>query len=520
MDLKIQFRFSRIRIGILSILFFFGFLGLFQNCSSNTSSYYYSQKQIEYGDLNFHRHLKVNEYINAFPQDEIMVPEKQDLTLQVHSFAKKTISKENKNLIQIAVKTRFPNAEESKDIKALCFVLDVSGSMNQGSKLEDSKTALINFLMEMKTGDEFSLVLFSDNATTLIPPQKIDSDSRPKIISKVKEIRVVAGTNIEAGLILGYSEMTKFAPLSTKRLILLTDGISNVGVLTPKEIAAKAKVQYLEGSRISTIGLGYDVNQSLLRTLAENGRGHYYFADSAKTLTKIIRDDFETLVIPIAKKITLNIVPNPGYKILKIYGAPENTPISFEKIVLNLGELNANDWRIIVLEVSGNQGSYNPISAQLTYSHIKTNRSQTISAILSKEIQSSNLKVNQNVARNSVIFSNAISLIEIGKLAEANRYQDALDLVNLQINNNRVLAEIDKIHSIDQEIETLGKVQNILQSRIGFGNLSDPKSESSKKDKKSLWDFVRLGVSLTGKVIPGPWTIIAELFLVLVESEN
>ncbi|EMY76739.1 hypothetical protein LEP1GSC060_3347 [Leptospira weilii serovar Ranarum str. ICFT] len=203
---------------MLFLFISFGILGLVQNCSSNTSSYYYSQKQIEYGDLNFHHTLKVNEYINAFPQDEIVVPLKQDLSLQVHSFSNNPNSNENTNLIQISVKTRFPN---------------------------------------------------------------------------------------------------------------------------PEEIAKKAKVQYLEGSRISTIGLGYDVNQNLLRTVAENGQGHYYFADNAKTLTKIIRDDFETLVVPIAKKVILNIHSNPGYKILKIYGATDDTPISSNKISLNLGELNA-----------------------------------------------------------------------------------------------------------------------------------------------------------------------------------
>lgn len=400
-------------------------------CSSQTSSYYYAQKQIEHGDLSYHQYLKVNEYMNAFPQNEIEVPANQDLTLQVHSFSKNPNSKENKNLIQIAVKTRFPNSD------------------------------------------------------------------------------------IEAGLILGYSEMSKFHPRSTRRLILLTDGISNVNVHTPEEIAKKAKVQYLEGSRISTIGLGYDVNQTLLRSLAENGKGHYYFADNAKTLTKIIRDDFETLMIPIVREARLIISSNSGYKILHVYGGPENSKGVSDKIVLNLGELNANDWRIIVVEVSGKGEVYNPISAQITYSYPKGNGIQKVSADLKRETSNSNSQVNLNVARNSVIFSNAMSLIEIGKLAESEKYQDAFNLVNLQMNNNRILSEIDPTNSLDRELETLSKVRNILEYKIRMNGLSDSKFEAKSDEKKNLFELIQLGVSLTAKVIPGPWTLVAELFLTL-----
>ncbi|EMO84383.1 VWA domain-containing protein [Leptospira santarosai] len=429
MNSKMKHPITFARVELLFLLLSFSIFSY--ACSSQTSSYYYAQKQIEHGDLSYHQYLKVNEYMNAFPQNEIEVPANQDLTLQVHSFSKNPNSKENKNLIQIAVKTRFPNSD------------------------------------------------------------------------------------IEAGLILGYSEMSKFHPRSTRRLILLTDGISNVNVHTPEEIAKKAKVQYLEGSRISTIGLGYDVNQTLLRSLAENGKGHYYFADNAKTLTKIIRDDFETLMIPIVREARLIISSNSGYKILHVYGGPENSKGVSDKIVLNLGELNANDWRIIVVEVSGKGEVYNPISAQITYSYPKGNGIQKVSADLKRETSNSNSQVNLNVARNSVIFSNAMSLIEIGKLAESEKYQDAFNLVNLQMNNNRILSEIDPTNSLDRELETLSKVRNILEYKIRMNGLSDSKFEAKSDEKKNLFELIQLGVSLTAKVIPGPWTLVAELFLTL-----
>ncbi|EMM75286.1 hypothetical protein QMM42_16395 [Leptospira santarosai] len=40
-----------------------------------------------------------------------------------------------------------------------------------------------------------------------------------------------------------------------------------------------------------------------------------------------------------------------------------------DKFVLDLGELNATDWRIIVAEVSGKGEVYNSISDYVTYSN-------------------------------------------------------------------------------------------------------------------------------------------------------
>ncbi|WP_107126683.1 hypothetical protein [Leptospira santarosai] len=74
-------------------------------------------------------------------------------------------------------------------------------------------------------------------------------------------------------------------------------------------------------------------------------------------------------MIPIAKEVKLTIVSNPGYKILHVYGAAENEENVSDKFVLNLGELNANNWRIIVAEVSGKGEIYNPISDYVTYSN-------------------------------------------------------------------------------------------------------------------------------------------------------
>ena len=45
----------------------------------------------------------------------------------------------------------------------------------------------------------------------------------------------------------------------------------------------------------------------------------------------------------------------------------------------------------------------------------------------------SKLEINKYVARNSVLFSNALVLIKVGELAEVNNYNEGLKIINLQI---------------------------------------------------------------------------------------
>ncbi len=252
---------------IILIIFIFLFI---QNCSmQNTASYYYAQKQIQHGDLNFHHHLKVNEYLNAFPQDGIKAPKDKPVNMQINTFSKNQPEKVNKNFVQIGIKTRNPKQNEKKVKLSLCFVLDISGSMSRDNKLIDTKKALNNAVSELKTGDEFTLVIFNDDAKIYIPPEIIDQNTRDSIKNQISRLEPGGGTDIESGLILGYSQVTKFTGESYKRLILLTDGKSEVDTINPKEIAEKAKVAYKPDIKISTIGLGYGVNESLLRKIAK-----------------------------------------------------------------------------------------------------------------------------------------------------------------------------------------------------------------------------------------------------------
>lgn len=514
------------------ISLFFSFF--FSSCSTNKASYYYVQKQMEHEDLNFHKSLRVNEYINAFDQPEIKLKSNELITCQIDLFYYKQNISYDKTLIQVALKTRSITLEETKSKFSLCFVLDVSGSMKFDDKLHIAKKALIDAVNILKNGDEFALVVFNNTAKTYIETQLLNNQSRILIINKLKKLIPGGGTNIQDGLLKGYFEMTKFQNHEFSRLLLLTDGNSNINIMSPERMSQKLNIEYIEGLRISTIGLGYDVDQKMLREIAQNGGGHFYFVDSYKTLSNIIKNDLNMVVVPLVKDLELKLNTDSNFKILNIFGKNEEDEITDSEAELLITELNADDWRIFVVEVEKQNnliGNFNPLSVSLTYKEISSSKFGSINSKLEMEWYNNemdiNPEINFKVARNSVIYGNALSLIKVGELNELNEYEKALDILNIQLSNNLSYYEFTNSQSMVSEINRLYKIREILLKKTNQNHMDgsdiianydkkklDENADSNKKKKKdtsTLKKIVNKGIEITEIVTPGPWVTLARL---------
>ena len=82
---------------------------------------------------------------------------------------------------------------------------------------------------------------------------------------------------------LGYRQVRKHGETDTiRRVILLTDGIANRGVIDAATIAKDSKAHNAKGIGLSTIGVGMNFNRDLLATLAKSGRGVFHFVADDK----------------------------------------------------------------------------------------------------------------------------------------------------------------------------------------------------------------------------------------------
>ena len=141
----------------------------------------------------------------------------------------------------------------------LMLAVDLSGSMGEEDmalggqavdRLTAAKAVLADFL-DRRTGDRVGLLVFGDKAYVLTP-LTADLDSvRTQLGDSVVGL---AGRATAIGDAIGLAvKRLRAQPASQRVLVLLTDGVSNAGMLDPLKAAELARD---EGVRIHTIAFG------------------------------------------------------------------------------------------------------------------------------------------------------------------------------------------------------------------------------------------------------------------------
>lgn len=136
---------------------------------------------------------------------------------------------------------------------AFSLVIDRSGSM-AGAPLEAARRAARTVVQNLRRDDLFSVVVFDDEAQTIIPLAPVTSPQKARAL--IDGITCGSSTNLTGGWLLGRDNL-KLAPAGTlKRLLLLSDGQLNVGIVEPEQVK-RVVGGGLEANGIRTSCLGF-----------------------------------------------------------------------------------------------------------------------------------------------------------------------------------------------------------------------------------------------------------------------
>jgi Ca-activated chloride channel family protein len=177
---------------------------------------------------------------------------------------------------------------------AFCLVLDRSGSM-QGPPLSKAKQAALMAVRHLRPEDYFSLVVFDNEAQVLIPLQPA-RDKKDQFARIIERIEAGGSTNLTGGWSLGRDEVKKAPEGCSRRLLLLSDGQLNNGIVEP-EAVRHIVASGLEKHRIRTscLGFGDGYNEDLMTVLAQVTSGQFYDADSAEKFPAIFESELQGL---------------------------------------------------------------------------------------------------------------------------------------------------------------------------------------------------------------------------------
>ncbi len=191
--------------------------------------------------------------------------------------------------------------EQTKEGLNLVLVIDVSGSMKatdyKPDRLEAAKSSAKILIESLFPKDNVGIVIFGSGATTAA----YLSPDKGKVIEKLTNIASTGGeTAIGDGMALGIDMATSIQN-KKKVVILLSDGVSNAGVISPSEAISFAKSNNIQvytiglGSQGKTL-LGYDffgspqyaeLDEKTLKSIAQQTGGKYYKSVNMQTLNEI-----------------------------------------------------------------------------------------------------------------------------------------------------------------------------------------------------------------------------------------
>lgn len=196
------------------------------------------------------------------------------------------------------------------------FILDISGSMANQGKLSSSVNSLATFIKALGPEDRFEVITFNRIPVSLfdkLAEAQTDNFSAAETFLASQEAK--GGTALEPALSAAYRYATPDRTLNT---VVLSDGMTEQAerrILMEMIKARPANV------RVFCIGVGNEINRSLLKQLAEDAGGLAAFLSQGDDFRRQAQAFVRKLMHPVATNLAINISGLDTYDI-----EPERLP--------------------------------------------------------------------------------------------------------------------------------------------------------------------------------------------------
>jgi Ca-activated chloride channel family protein len=267
--------------------------------------------------------------------------------------------------------TDAPAGERVRSPLRLALVVDRSGSM-AGAKLVTAKQAALAVVDRLDERDEAAVVVFDEYVDVVCPAARMTAANRHQVRTALASVAARGSTALHEGWLVGCQNVAAEEPDTGDRLarcFLLTDGLANVGLTDPEQIASQAAgIRDSAGITTSTFGIGADYDEGLLGPLAVAGGGQFHHLRRPEEIARTFVGELEGLFAVAARDVRLEIQATPGvaaeivseYWVTPVEGATGWT--------VPLGDLGAGDERHVVVRFAfphGAAGAVQDVRARL-----------------------------------------------------------------------------------------------------------------------------------------------------------
>lgn len=234
---------------------------------------------------------------NTLIIDLVKLP--KDSVFEEPALAEKTPSETSTDDTSVAVFDYVPNSVADSGFNShryrpnhLIFIIDISGSMKDSTKLFYLKKAMTRLILSARPQDHITLITYAYKVKIVF--ENYSGSDRSAMLKAIDTLSAAGGSNGAMSLKMAYElAVTYFIKGGNNQIFLATDGLFNSSKISDDELHKLARKYYhSDGIILSSIGFGNDTKAlEFLQKLAKNGRGNFLRINNTGSDIEVLIDE-------------------------------------------------------------------------------------------------------------------------------------------------------------------------------------------------------------------------------------
>ena len=239
----------------------------------------------------------------------------------------------------------------------VAIVLDRSGSMDGERKFALARDAVEQSIRMLRAEDRFTLVVYDTEIDVVVSSTFATPEAKRLALQRIQVVGPRGGTNLHGGWSTGASELAgHLTAESINRVLLITDGLANDGISESAQLVRYAAELHGRGIATSTFGVGEDFDERLLRDIAHEGGGNFYFIETPRQIPDLLTSELGEALEVVARSAALQVALPPGAEAQLLNRFRTTHAVGDNELRVELGDLTSGQELAIVLRVRFHQG--------------------------------------------------------------------------------------------------------------------------------------------------------------------
>lgn len=384
------------------------------------------------------------------------------------------LSNQERSLCHLLIQIETPPVTDSPSRRPLVVAVAIDKSKSMyGEKIQATLEAASSLVNWLTRHDQVAIIAYDTNVEVVQPLTPLTD--KFSVIKKLENIRVGTATNLSGGWLQALRSVEAAEVENAyRRVILLTDGMANTGIVATPDLVKIAQDHYQRGISTTTIGFGRDFSEIVLKEISQAGGGNFYFIDGPEQAQEVFFREFGDIAALFGQGLEIKIKAAPGVEVKEILNDVPHAIQDDGTLILRPGDLRSDDLRniVLVLEVTGSLAepyAENLVSGELSfYNLMQGSRLEKYDAAVAV-----NFKARASDGYNRLVRLESLTAASARAMIEASRISGERDLSAARQILSRMIRRLEENQAVEPEqikrlINRLGEMERNLEENLNL----------------------------------------------------